>query len=342
MNDSPGNFSTHFLDACSDRKSPYAKQIDVLRLIDFPALDQIAKWVAFGQKFFLPHGSYVAQTSSDSELIHEADAEILKLPFPVTVLEYRMGMQSRSVSDIHNPLWGATGDKRITLLVDIPAKGEVDVANVRRSCFAEPIDPDLWAMLDAGGGVMAFALWFDEPEQAWSIGIGAFVVPRNQSLENVSAERTQELQREMNHSSLAHPTDVKIVHAFVPCLMGTYARLAHQHGHPRVQESMRNDVLSDACVATDFLRAFHCSNVQTDPVSMDGISKLNKRRQKAGKLPFFVYRVLVVGRFEDGAMDVRDWLRPGFVKRQDDSSRVFVQDQPGNPLAFKFIEAIAS
>lgn len=268
----------------------------------------------------------MARGDPSSQLMEVDDVEILKLPFPVTVIEYRMGSQSRSSSGIHDPLWGSVGDKRITLLVDIPAKGEVDVANVRRSCFAEAIDPDMWAMLDAAGGIIAFALWFDEIEQTWSIGIGALVVPRNQSLHNLSYERMQELQKEMNQSSLNQQTDVKIIHAYVPCLMGMYAHLSRQHGHESVQASMRNDVLSDACVATDFLRAYHCKNVQTQTVFTSGLDKLNKRRQSAGKLPFFVYRILVEKNILSNRPSSDAPLPLGVIERDENGTRIFVKN----------------
>lgn len=332
MNDTPNNLCTHFLDACRDRKSPHARQIDILRSIDTPALDQISRWIAFGQKFFLPCGGYILQTGKSHPMMAPQDAEILNLPFPVTVLEYRMGMQSRSVSDLNNPLWGAVGDKRITLLVNIPAKGEIDVANVRDSCFAEPIDPELWKVLDSKGGVMVFALWFDEAEQLWSIGIGACVVPRLQTLEALSPARAEEIMAAMTNAAREPgQSDVQILHAFVPCLMGTYARLAHQYGHQAVQQSMRNDVLSDACVATDFLRAFHCTNVQTDPVATDGMDKLNKKRQKSGKLPFFVYRVLVNKSLDQAAGETTPWLQPGKVHTATQGERFFVQESANHP-----------
>lgn len=320
MNEMPNNLCTHFLDACRDRKSAHARQLDILRVIDSAALVQISRWIAFGQKFFLPSGGYILQEDQPKPMVAEDDATILTLPFPVTVLEYRMGAQCRLLSDLSKPLWEAVGDKRITLLVNIPAKGEIDVASVRTSCFAEPIDPQLWELLDRKGGIMVFALWFDENEQLWSIGIGACVLPRSQLIDALSPERAEEWKSEM-----VMQLDVQVLHAFVPCLMGTYARLAYQHGHAPVQESMRNDVLSDVGVATDFLRAFHCANVQTNPVVIDGMEKLNKKRQKSGKLSFFVYRVLVDKPLDKTIGEKAARLQPGQVQTNAQGQRIFRQ-----------------
>lgn len=323
MNETPNNLCTHFLEACRDRKSPHARQLDLLRVIDAPALDQIARWLAFGQKFFLPCGGYRGADGASIANLASGEADVLNLPFAVTVLEYRLDMQARSRKDQKAPLWGAVGDKRITLLVNIPAKGEVDVAHVRKSCFAEPIDPELWDVLDSKGGVMVFALWFDEPEQLWSIGIAACVLPRSQSIQALTSERADEMERDMARAAASTvPGDLEMLHVFVPCLMGTYARLAHQHGHQAVQETMRNDVLSDACVAVDFLHAFHCANVLTEPVVIDGMQKLNKKREKSGKLPFFAYRVLVDG--QSDSVDKVSWLGQGRVDVTEQGQRIFL------------------
>lgn len=314
----PANLATHYLEAMRDTANPHGKHLRLLRAIDGPALAQVAAWIAVASKFFLPSGGYVVpDLVTPRPMLATEDIDCLVLPSPVTLLEYRIGVDSLTERNLTSSIWQQSGDRRITLAIEISSATQSDEVSSRTSCFAEVFEPELLHLLDREGGLLILALWFDDEEDAWSIGMGSMVVPRSQELPGLVAPERRVLGVAAKRPSSSE--NVALLHVFVPALIGSYARLAGAHGHVAAQESMRNDVLSDACILADFLRAYHCKNVDAKTIPAFGGEKLGRKRDKEGRFPFFPYQVLVRTDSEG-----QQWLGRGRVIALG-TNRVFAQ-----------------
>lgn len=224
------------------------------------------------------------------------DSDLLHLPYPIVALEYFV-----SECPNHDEVQNHDAPKRICLAVDWPGPMRCDQ-----------------------GGIQVIPLWFDASQEMWVASSSCAFIPRDQvtppeSLMYVNYPGSQQGDLEWE---------------LVQLLDEEYEYGVQELGKDEMRRRGVLDVVDELNSLLSFLLALSCSNVKVRDT--EDLSKLNKKRLKRGKRPFFTYKVLdilvpaarvpkgEVPKAQSGRQPPRIHLRRGHVRRLASGSRTWV------------------
>ena len=268
-------------------------------------IDEVSHLLQRAVKFALPENGHIVDFGKAIELL---EPEIVRMPFPVCALEYRVSDFSKIKDD------EVAVEKRIALCIDSP-KGSA------------PISP-------------YFSWLLRESEPLFERYGGVIIIPIYcvNDLWMPNAFGTALISKTRDAGSEVYPpkgwekakTSTVPVATF-PQMFEMATAIVDQCGVRRALEDAHKDTNDEALAVAGLLVALSCSNVSiagTPPPE-----KLNRKREKSGKIPFDGYKEIVintqlhdVGQSRgpiDGRSPCRTHLRRGHIRRYE-SKKVWI------------------
>lgn len=271
-------------------------------------------------KFRLPDTGDLLGIERRGRVFMRSDFDVLKIPFPAVALEYTFAPEKQKLHE-HRFVAG----KRITLVVDVPA-------GVGKAGIFEFAVRDLpWFAKE--GGLIIVGFWSNddagkpsEGGSSWEMSSALGIIPRYQDAD-FSALPIDDRN--------AKRGDLTILSAIA--MHGLLNFHANRLGREKARRLMLQDLDDDVHVALDFMLALSCNNVKVSNSAADSREKLNKKRIKSGKVPFFEYKELQIdgvrlapgemqsaGTTDSGRVSPRMHLRRGHIRRLDNGKRTWV------------------
>lgn len=287
----PGHFATHFLDqAIGPAADP---GLAVVKAIEPEYMDFLIKSIQGAAKFFMPETGMIlpGKRAKTGELTHQLlyeDADLLHLPYPVTLFEYYVPADGDGYrKDLASE---KTSTRRITLAFDF--SGPEFLSHPVFSCALKGVDAAIFA---SEGGIVIVPIWYVDEDRTWTVGSGAAFVPRNQA----AATRMPKEFRDMNGQFHDGPRGldglllcaqtIAIVMVKAAALIGAGLEMTSRS---LIDEAVR-DCSHDIIVVSDFVKAAGCVNISNQAIALtSGEQNLNKKRARSGKAPLFPYHVL--------------------------------------------------
>jgi hypothetical protein len=271
-------------------------------------------------KFRLPDAGDLLGIERKGRLFMRSDFDVLHMPYPAVALEYTFAAEKQT---LHEGRFLAA--KRITLVIDVPA-GEGKAGIFEKSLKTSP-----W-FFDKGGLIIV-GLWSNDDEpgarkgaSSWEMA-GAFgIIPRNQDADFSALP--------VNEGS-GKRGDLTILNAVA--MNGLLTFHSQRLGSAKAKQLMLQDLDDDVHIALDFMLALSCNNVKVANCTEASREKLNKKRIKSGKVPFFEYKELQIdgvrlapgearasGTTDSGRQGPRMHLRRGHIRRLENGKRTWV------------------
>lgn len=235
------------------------------------AMELVAQMVNQSVKFILPeHGELI-----DFRKVDEASLQMLKLPFPIVALEIPAPPNGKLIES--GPMQETSSSRRIALVWG---------PEYARNC---PVAPDY-----KQDGVYVITIYYTDTDKVWQISpMGAFL-PCDTEVRFVKDGARSEIEDlSITTLKLTQAIDDKSpildVHYFT-VLPEMRALLEASIGKQAATARLELDVRDELMTTWAFCMTVNCVNVAMSTVSAP--HKLNAKRKKTGKLPFYEYKVL--------------------------------------------------
>lgn len=260
-------------------------------------------------KFLLPESGYLFADHDYSPKMFE----LQRLPYPICALEFRAGAELYAEG---SGLQHAS--KRIALCFDphlLPEKlsrlfcslTEARLSELPARCLA------------------VTAIYF--VEGSWAAAVGFVVVDLDDDMPILLSDADKAREAGITASDIAFRAGGRIkgtpAKHGLPSTFYTIPERARLVGHSRDQayEALYIDTLDEVRVTYEFLAAINCANVGTQDVAAP--EKLNQKRARSGKPPFYPYKLLDLtpasdtqpGASGEGGTSPRAHLRRGHLRR---------------------------
>jgi len=301
------NYTAHAIEDIQRQQDEFAKYPEMAEpLVDW-TLDHLDQAV----KFILPdRGELLDLTGFD-----QRHAELIKLPYPVTVIEAPFPPRpEQRLADTKE-----VSSRRIGLYIEMSAAEVL-------SQFPGAEKPP-----EGTTGVLVIAVYYIDDMKHWEVsGCGAYVAYDQQAYNSVTGYNTP--------ASLAMLEDVAaegrklskmaIRSSLVPLrpVVLTGMRKKGMMTDNEIKSVMLGNLLDEQIMMVQLCTVLNCSNVEQADVPVP--EKLARARAKSGKLPFYDYKVLTLTgeaaearRSDRGAQDgssKRSHLRRGHIRRLGD------------------------
>lgn len=230
-------------------------------------------------KFRLPDAGDLLGIDRMKRQFNKEDFDVLHMPYPVTALEYTFTPEKHNAiaEDRH------VSARRITLVCDIPA-GEH-----KGGMYQPYIDKTPEFKVD--GGLIICGFWsidvdnLHAEETRWELSAAIAMIPRHQVTDDRPVKKWGNTNPR-NQGDLVVNFDV-----IQPELVQMHAQ---KSGYDNTMHSIAKDLGDDVNIALDFMLAMSCSNVKVASCEGESREKLNKKRAKTGRVPFFEYKELQI------------------------------------------------
>jgi len=238
-------------------------------------IDWLARHIQRSTHFALPdNGKFL-----DDDLRGLKD-KIIRLPYKFMTLEYycdgSLFTDNEHLSD--------DSKKRIIFAMELTTdEVESRFGQSGRNCLRNFKREDPTADLF----IAVFAASYLKAKDMWIPDMGGFILPTNGLKEEIVAGKKV-------FEGLVEPNrKTRFTGSSLILLPDVYLRNIHEHGKVLTEKFMMHDIGQEVCVVLEFLEALSCRNVSPDilePIS----KKINDKRIKAGKLPIYETKCLVI------------------------------------------------
>jgi len=294
----------------------YTRRLDAHNMTISANINRVlAKLIKRAQKFVLPPDGIV--TLNFHETFSEADAEIVRLPYPVIAIEYAMKPRNHS-EDFTSIV--VSSSKRIALAFYKSALGD-DLQYLEH----------MPGTLEYNEGIIVWPISWLDKEKMWSPCWAGVIVPMPIQFTELDPHTV----RIMDQTNVKHSNKALVVSKY---LHGEYAMMtadAHiESGNDPVQmlsydtEGELQSVISMCC-------ALNCQNVELQNAQ---IAKRKATEKKSPKM-YFEYKSLVLKPFEPKSVSEskggthakpREHLRRGHFRRLRNGERMWFNDKTIN------------
>ena len=269
------------------------------------------------QKFILPENGELIDITLQQ---HTLDA--VKLPYPVCVLEAPF---TRPFDPQPGDLMQVASSRRIALLVEA-TRGQV---NATFPAVPIPGDP-------SSSGVVVMVVSYIDSQKTWAAYPAALFYEYEQKVRTPGVDGFSAASklviaeaRSPGRNAFRIQIVVTMPYEFAPAISADPVRS---------QATVLADTRDEAIMMIQFCNVINCANVETDMIPVP--AKLQRAREKAGKLPLYEYRTLVVtddrrrsageGDAGSGNDSRRQHLRRGHLRRLPDRT-IWVRPTVVNP-----------
>lgn len=254
---------------------------------DKKVLDAIINDLANSIKFVLPPPNLMNVKVTGPAL------RLLKLPYPICAFEYSCPLARETPIKGLNAINTTKSSKRIALAYDC-------------SKNVGPV-----TMLKASGrlnkdatGILVISLYFIDDAGLWSPSFGAGYID-----EEVATEDGDIL---IDNNIIM--TKMNVFSIFEQCVHGIYGRMSPE----QERMALLNDVADEVATATRACLMLNTKNLKIVKVT-DSPEKLNKKRSKKNKPPFFEYHTIDIFFSNTGRRTDRKKINYGLLKNHFDN-----------------------
>lgn len=274
---------------------------------DAQALKELFHFIDCGIKFELPTNGTIFDEHVEKGY-EVVDYTMLNLPFPVTVLEYPFTIFQDNGTNVPST-------KRIAVCLDYEKNKNTYLAKT-----ALKICPKL----EEVGGILLYPVFYIEG--LWGPSIWGVTIPR---LDPETS--TLSIYQYGNPKS---PVISKVGFLQTPLMIDSARRHMEKLGVTQAVTDALRDCGEEVSALIGLLAALSCSNVSF--LEEPAPHKLNSKRIKNGKLPFYSYKVVSViparnkktpssDGTESGRQSPREHLRRGHIRRLSPGKNTWVQ-----------------
>lgn len=317
----PLNFAAHCLDAFATMVGPVRREMPDLGLL----MEHAMAVLRAAPKFQLPEGGRLVDGAAVERMLPRA-----KLPFPVVALEYPGVVEPHKLTQRQ-----VKARKRITIVAELREGVPKELGQLGRG-----IPPGSRPALV----VMCFYLaepTHNEYAPIWTLVPGAIEIALDQSMiHGADAGLYDTGLRGVTPS----PKELRTTLGLTAQSLLIPPSFAHGVGglHEASQHVLA-DLNDEAWTAISFAVMTSCANVHIETSAAP--TRLNQKREKAGKTPFFPVNFLTVGETGYVARKLgcaqagsthaspRTHLRRGHVRQLDDQRSVWIEATVVNPSA---------
>lgn len=289
----------------------------------------IAECLKHAVKFLLPDNGYLFADHDYKPSMFE----LQRLPFPICALEFRASQElhAKDSALIH-------AEKRIALSFDPRA--------LAPELFAQFLQIIERKASDLPARSIAMTAIY-EAQTTWGAGVGFALM----DLDDEGPLKVKEARELMAQGQLGLLSEQALASGQLqgkpspyglPCTFFAIPQRARLVGQSMddAYSALYIDVLDEVRATYEFLAAINCSNVGT--AQIDAPAKLNQKRSRLGKVPFYDYKVLDLGNkdlYRPGpagttGVELRKHLRRGHPRRIGEGSKrrtVWVNSTTVNP-----------
>lgn len=273
MRHQPANLCTRFLDASHQKGHPQGHRLEVLRSLDLATVLLVEGWVAMAQKHWIPTPWPAPSSLERVPCLPGNDASLLALPCPVLCLEQapRPGQKVRGA----------------TLLVEVNANHQPDRTKAWSGSWVKCFGDAKQEALRRLGGVLVVGISLDPSSDQWAIDLGASVLP-------IGVDAWPMTNEQLLWSSprgMVHTVGLTV--EVVPMVPSALVFMQHQEsdGGQALREGMRREAMLTLGPALTHLAALACHGTRMKTIAAP--EKVNQKRVKANKFPFYPYATLV-------------------------------------------------
>jgi hypothetical protein len=247
------------------------------RLLDSEAISSFSKMVASGTKFILPPGGDVGVKNVNVD----AQLQFVKCPYPVSVFEY-------VANPPENLAVNATNSVN-RLCVVMTKQAMIEAARGANTLYETYLNMKLSDVDDGEDGVFVSVNYLDDKVKEWSPPLCLLYVAKSQ------------------YSEICAQDNVKVKILSMPLMVETIADIGERMPHLNVVDMYVKESIEDIAIALKAMLCLNAKNIKQ--VSIPASVKLNAKRSKHGKTPFFEYKVLDIFLNAEGMMPTRENLK---------------------------------
>jgi len=256
------------LTVTADGLRHYPKSQNAIRLI----CDLLDKAV----KFIMPNCCDLI----DPDKFNATDYALLKMPYPLTVLEAPWVKESEI--SIPTELMVIPSTKRIALLIESDQpfiKGVPDIDG---------------KLIENQEGVLLISLYHAEGK--WQCHCGGVFLPYGIDPETLEHDPSSVVSRHSKayvESGLASENNVRIASTPVILLPELYQLFVNEIGHEKTIADLLDNSRDEMLMTLQACAVMNCENIESEDLEVP--PKLQKSRIKSGKLPLHEYKILGIG-----------------------------------------------
>lgn len=324
----PRFYSTHLQEDLLEQMEYMIKSDPRLYGKDIKHLEVLVRILAVAEKFLLPDRGKLVDKTGD--IFEQEVMELVRLPFMQMALEFSMG--PITVEELAE---AEARHKTGQLALNQEMSSRRVIVCIQTSRREEP-------------GMFLYSGAYIDSKGKWTVSPTGMFFPYGSIPEKIDPDKldntmtTEENIEELK--KLGSPVisfkweQVEILPAVLR-MMATKANLPIE----RLKDKLRWEATSDMQTVFELLNVLTCSNV--DQVVFPAPTKLNKGRQRRGKLPLHSYRILTIrpgktvkknlkGELEEERTSPRQHVRRGHIRRflsdhykNKQGQRVWIQQQ---------------
>jgi len=311
------NYSTHAIEDLGRLAQQWQREMpETARVIR-----RITEHLESAQKFLLPNRCELL----DPETVREAHLDLLKLPYPITVLEvpYQFDDDQSAITRVGD-LDVMPSTRRIALCFDETSWDLAPPALIGEN--------ELWQ------GIYVVPVFYQNETKAWGVCTGGAFVPSDYTMPDEETEASQRFRDDAIQAGLAGKNSLHFrSEPFVLCpeLFQMYIETT---GKDKATRAIINDTRDEIIFLIQMCSVINCENVKLDAI--DPSVTLNKKRKRKGKTPLFRYHVLQIGKTGRETNDIggthaspRMHLRRGHIRRLQSGKTTWVRPSMVNPTS---------
>ncbi len=270
------NFTTYAVEGLYKMVATCVKGKSFNTKYDAKVFSAIARDLQNSNKFLVPSPEHLNVKVTDASL------EYLRLPYPICAFEYSIG---HAYEEGLNGLQGTSAStKRVALAYDLQGN----------SSFVSAMKDRGFIKADARG-IAAVSVYQVDETKEWIPSAGFCVFDINTAAFNTSTKVYKKLSDKAEYSAktLIDNTGANFVTQAYPLVASAIQAMASEDS--AAAEHMRlvitNDVGEELAMAIRVTLLLNAKNLKAVKVA-DAPEKLNKKRLRTGKVPFFSYHTL--------------------------------------------------
>lgn len=272
MSFQPLNFSTQAIDALLADAQAYQHTAPQ----SYKNVHHIVELLRQAVKFYLPDNGRLF----DSGL--KALPVMFRLPYPIIAAEFRVTKEgSKNLQPINDDALFSTS-KRIALAIEIHR----DTVDQYRWLF--PVSQD--ECIGDDGVIAIIPIYYIDSQDSWNFApVGGFVAASHVSVSQDIRARTEHV---FGGNLPKGTSPLPIVMYPLPLMPEVFQKIKRESGIDRLAATAMQDCSDELFATLELIEILSCKNVVTQTV--DAPAKLNAKRIRTQKTPFFEYKILVI------------------------------------------------
>lgn len=285
-------------------------------------LKLLIKGLRDATKFILPLNGKIF----DSRVSSRSELELYQLPFPVVAAEYLMDKKRREQKTENSDLKFYPHSKRIALAFDVNVDEWHEALKIPLGANRNEQEEEM---------VLIWSISYADEIKHWGPSWCGLIEFNAAPPLEASAKEMKRIKKliDPQYRELLSPAKIVPRSQFIPLgEIGYHMKNHLLSRNMNPQQSAIFDNSTEVLAVRQLCAALNCSNVETETIAAP--KRLNKKRIKNKKLPFFEYKVLTVGNskatskgaYQGGTHNSpREHIRRGHPRRYSKGKTIWIQ-----------------